>query len=164
MKFLILSFLSIVFHMSVLLGQPVSFKYDANGNRISRILTVEQLSSESKSITDMNPEFLKLPSKNNSDEEESLKAVESISEYETIETQVYPNPNRGIIYINIINMPLNSKNEVRVYDLAGIEQYINKNLESNSEINISNLKDGTYILLIKVNQKLFNWKIIKTTY
>lgn len=163
MKFLTVCFLPILFNMSALLAQPVSFDYDANGNRISRILTVEQ-QSKGNTISDLDPELFNFPPNKISDEEKSSKAVGLISEDETIQTKVYPNPNRGMVYIDIINMPLNSKNEVRVYDLSGIEQYVKKNLESNSEINISNLKDGTYILLIKVNQNLFNWKIIKATY
>lgn len=160
MKYLILfPFLIFLFLEINLFGQTVAYTYDANGNRLTRTLTVEQLRSQGSSLPESYPEFLAKYK-----DIKDMKTNEITSEDEEIRTIVYPNPNQGIMYINIINMPLSSKNEMRLYDLSGTELFIKKDFDSFSEINISNYKDGTYILRIRVNQILFYWKVIKSSY
>lgn len=161
MKFRILYFLFILFQTSIVLGQTIDFTYDANGNRIKRILTVEQLKSQSKSLPISDPEILNLPPEVLKNEDQSAKAGDSIAEDEEIQTNIYPNPSAGILNINIINRPLEANTELRLYDLSGTQLVIVKDFPAFYELNINNLKGGIYILSIRINQKLFDYKVIK---
>ena len=87
----------------------------------------------------------------------------TLSEDGAIETFVYPNPNKGLIKINISNLPLQSINEMRLYDLSGTELTLKTKFGSYSEIDISQYSDGIYILRIRINDKIFNWKVIKSS-
>lgn len=133
-------------------GQTIKYTYDENGSRKSRVLTVEPLGSKGLNFPVEKVEKLPVIAQ----KEELIKTEGELS------TSVYPNPNKGLIKIDILFMPLNSKTEARIYDLSGIEQLVKRNFESSSEINISHLKDGIYILRIKVNESLFDWKIVKS--
>ena len=138
-------------------GQTINYTYDENGNRTSRVLVTEQLRSNNLQFPILNPKELPKESMKES-KKESL--TEIITEGE-LATYVYPNPNMGIIKIDITYLPLNAKTEARVYDLSGTERLVKRNFESHSEIDISQLKEGIYILRIKINDKIFDWKVIK---
>jgi hypothetical protein len=146
----------ILIRVSILYGQTYEYAYDNNGNRISRSLVVEELQSRSVSFPVINQKDLKQL-------ENAVK--EGLQEYNSeegeISTLVYPNPNKGLLKIDISNMPIESKAELRLYDLSGTEMIIKKDLENYSELNINYLKNGIYILRIKVNDKLFDFKVIK---
>lgn len=162
-----------------LFSQTVEFTYDNNGNRLNRTIQTEQLRSNTVKFPVVNPKSLKaldamgtalesgITSKN--EEVKGTKGNEDVTresikqENKEIVTLVYPNPNKGLLKIDISNMPLNSVSEMKLYDLAGIEKTSKRNFESYSEIDISQFKDGIYILRIKINTKIFDWKIIKNT-
>ena len=135
--------------------QKVEFTYDNNGNRGTRTLVVEQLKSGSVSFPVINPKSLKTT--------ESIKAeVTDVPVEGEISTQVYPNPNKGLIKIEISNMESNSKNEMRLYDLSGAQLLTKQNFNSRTEVDISRFKDGIYILRLKINGRVSDWKIIKS--
>ena len=172
----------VLFQSITLFGQKVEFTYDDNGNRLSRTITVDQptvphdpppidppprnggssrtilvdqLKSNTVQFLVFNPKSL--------ESTESMKSIVSDEEEKgEIITLVYPNPNKGLIKIDISNLPLESKNEMRLYDLSGIELIVKRNFDSYSEIDISQFKDGIYILRIKINDKVFDWKVIKS--
>ncbi len=149
-------------------GQTVAFIYDDNGNMVSRILVVEQLRSKTVSFPVNDPKTLKSfeyskgssitdeASVSDQSEEEKLSA-----EDDKIIVVVYPNPNKGLLNIDISNRLTNSKNELRIYDFTGMEILSRKDFENHLEIDISRCKDGIYIMRIKINDKVFDWKIIK---
>lgn len=152
-----------------LTGQTVKFTYDVNGNRITRSIIVEELQSSSVSFP-VNPESLspkfidnKTKGANTQDSEnaKSTELEEIISEDSQIKTLIFPNPTKGLLKIEISNLPTDSKNEMRLYDMNGIELIVKKNLESFSELDINHLTDGLYILRIRINSQLFDFKIIK---
>ncbi len=116
-----------LFQMISLFSQRVEFTYDENGNRLTRTIVVEQLRSESvsfpvvdpkslKSVDNTMPKGLVTPQKGTTTEDAKTKgkedaANENISSKDgEIVTLVYPNPSKGLIKIDISNMPLNSKN------------------------------------------------------
>ena len=119
-------------------------------------LVTEQLKSGTVNFPVLNPKGL---------ESVESKSIESKASVETeegkINTLIYPNPTSGVLKIEILNMPLGSKTEARLYDLSGNELIVRKNLELLSEITVSHLKGGIYILRVRVNEKLFDWKVIK---
>jgi len=131
--------------------QTVDFFYDENGNRTSRILTVEQLKSGSTQFPVINTKDLKLVE----------DVQEQKSEESEIEAMVYPNPTKGVLHIDISNMPLNSKSELRIYDLSGVQLIIKRNFGEAVEVDMTQFKDGLYILRLKVNKKVFDWKVVK---
>lgn len=150
-----------------LFGQRVEYSYDDNGNRTGRTLIVEQLQSQSINFPVVNPRALKTVenSKTKETENKTKEAVEEIKpESGEIKANVYPNPNRGIINIDISNMPLNSKNELRIYDLNGNQLIIKKDFERSSQVDLSKYKDGIYILRMRINESFFDWKIIKESH
>ncbi len=128
-------------------GQTVAFTYDDNGNRKSRILVVEIISPPGNP----NPrsfEYSMGSSKTDkalvSDQVITDKVLDSdkakeeklVSEEDKTTIVVYPNPNKGLIKIDISNIPLNSLNELRVYDLSGFEIMVKKNIGNHTEIDI----------------------------
>lgn len=165
MKFKLIILVFFILIQLSLVGQTISYTYDDNGNRIRRTYEVEELQSGSFSFP-ATPEILKLSAKKGSasEEEEFMKSKEPeevFPEEGEIKTAVYPNPNKGLIKIEISNLPMNSKNEMRLYDLSGKEITVRRNFESYSEIDISKFKDGIYILRIRINESIFDWKVIK---
>lgn len=160
-----------------LFGQTVAFTYDDNGNRVSRTITVRQLDSkETKSL-------LTDPKQLGTQKNQLARGLEVGSTVETADAKrkddiirerlkteegeigfnVYPNPTKGLIKMEISNMPLNSVSELRLYDLSGNQILLKKNIEKNAEIDISRYKDGIFILRVKVNEKTFDWKVIKSS-
>jgi hypothetical protein len=161
--------------MISLFSQRVEFTYDDNGNRHTRTITVQELQSKSVEFPVIDPKNLKtkenvMAQGSNPDASSQNVDAKSLSdatrerinqEEGEIVTRVYPNPNKGLIKIDISNMPLNSVSELRLYDLSGNEIVMKKNIENHTEIDITRFIDGIYILRVKINEKIFDWKVIK---
>lgn len=129
-------------------SQPIEFSYDQGGNRISRTLLVEKMmQGESKSG---------LMSESSSE----IKATDLYNSEMIV--FIYPNPSSGILNIEIINMPSEAKNELSIYDLKGTQLLIKKNFGTPLEVDISSFRDGVYIMRIKINKIVSDWKIIKS--
>jgi hypothetical protein len=167
---LLIPFLVILLQSSNILGQRIVYQYDNNGNRIRRTIIVEELESDSVSFPVTNPEklskrfidnTLKETTEQNIEDIKSENFENMISESNEIKTKVFPNPTLGNLNIEILNMPTSSGSELKLYDLNGNELLIKKQLENFSEIDISYLRDGIYILRIRINERVFDWKIIK---
>jgi hypothetical protein len=165
----------VLFMVTRLFAQTVAFTYDDNGNRISRTITVRQLNSnETKSL-------LTDPKQLGTQRNQLARGLEVGSTVQTADGKgqddimrerlkteegeigfnIYPNPNKGLVKIDISNMPLNSDSEMKLYDLNGNELKVLRNFDYHSEIDISQYRDGIYILRIKINEKRVDWKIIK---
>lgn len=168
----------ILFHLMPLFSQSVEYVYDASGNRLTRTIVVLKLQSNvldsviaTKSLSSpayatgmdgdqsLQNEELTMDAKVR--EQEKASKTRTISEDEEMVTIVYPNPNKGLLKIDISNMPMNSTNEMRLYDLSGNKIMVKRDFESHSEIDISQFKDGIYILRIKINERVFDWKVVK---
>jgi Secretion system C-terminal sorting domain len=159
--------------MISLLGQSVSYTYDNSGNRLTRTIVVQQLKSGVIDPKKLNPTNAKgtglteatLPGESSANSkvngQEEVLQDKALTEAGEIAALVYPNPSKGLLKIDISNMPLNSITEMRLYDLSGVELTSKRNFDSNSELDISQFKNGIYILRIKINEKVFDWKVIK---
>jgi hypothetical protein len=140
-------------------GQTINYTYDENGNRTTRVLIVEQQKSKG-----LNVPVEKLKDIPVEVPKEDLKETETKTEKEAVgelKTLVYPNPSKGLIKIDIVNLPLDSRTEARLYDLSGTELIVKKNFDNYYEMDINKLKDGIYILRIVINDVATDWKIIK---
>jgi hypothetical protein len=151
-------------------GQTIQYDYDSNGNRIKRNIIVEEIQSNTVIFPVSNPKTLtpKFINDNfkNKDEEKSemIKGSDSekvLSEDNSIRVLIYPNPTKGYLKLEIINKPLESQDEIRLYDLNGTLLMVRKDYDSFSEIDINHLRDGLYVLRIRINAQLFDFKIIK---
>lgn len=161
-------FLFLLFSLN-LSGQTVQFSYDENGNRTKRSIIVEELQSQSVSFPVLNPETLSL--KNGSGTKgttlpvsESMKASENNEiqlDEDEIKIKIYPNPTRGQLRIEISNMPMQASGEMRLYDLNGNELVNINPLEPSSVLDISFYSDGIYILRMRINETIFDYKVIK---
>jgi hypothetical protein len=59
-------------------------------------------------------------------------------------------------------MPQDARTEIRLYDLSGNQLLIKRLSESYSEIDLGQFCNGIYMLRIKVNESVFDWKVIKS--
>jgi hypothetical protein len=124
----------------------IYYGYDANGNRTSRVLKVQDLG---KGTIDFPID------------EKEIKEEEITPGDSEVVTHIYPNPTSGKLTVKIENCPEQSSGEYIVYTLKGNKL---KQAELNipeAEINMQDLPDGVYILLIKLNGISNNYKIIK---
>ena len=76
---------------------------------------------------------------------------------------LYPNPSDGHFSIKFINPLQNDKSEIIITDLAGKQVYNGVVLkeETLKQFDLSNSKDGIYIMMIKNKEILVTKKIIK---
>jgi hypothetical protein len=75
-----------------------------------------------------------------------------------LDVDVYPNPNRGILKIKYDNST--EKISISVFNENGSLQKTFRNVNANSEINISDLSDGLYFVRISTGEKEITKKII----
>ena len=75
-----------------------------------------------------------------------------------LEIELYPNPNRGILKLKYDNS--NENISISVFNENGSLQKTFRNVNANSEINISDLSDGLYFVRISTGKKEITKKII----
>jgi len=129
-------------------SQTIAFTYDNAGNRLTRALIVEKVNN------------------NNTPESESnLKSTELLNESVTInniKVSISPNPNGGKFSVDISNSTNEQPNvEIYLHTMLGKQIFISKPAQPSTTINITNRKNGTYILTVVVNSTKEAWKIIK---
>lgn len=86
-------------------------------------------------------------------------AVLSIEEKDKLSFSIYPNPSSD--YINIVTSELSNLNDVIIYDFTGKIIKIEKFNNTDSIINIEDLKAGNYFLKLVSDNKIGFQKIIK---
>jgi hypothetical protein len=87
----------------------------------------------------------------------------SIKENELQKTKVYPNPSNDNLTVHS-EILMNGDAEVKLYDLLGNLVYVvnvNDAKVSSQEINISNLKPGTYLLTVSNGVNTTNSRVVK---
>ncbi len=77
-----------------------------------------------------------------------------------IDITVFPNPNTGIVNLNLSNLK-STTSKISVYNLVGQIVYQETVTTSNPTINISNLQNGVYLLKVENNGMEYNSRIIK---
>lgn len=120
--------------ISNIYGQKViQYNYDNSGNRIKREIVVTQ-----NAVID--------------------KLSETLSEHEI---QIYTNPDKDSLSINISNIDGSNKTFLTLYNASGtiLKNYIIKSTQSN--IDISNKMNDIYLMKITIDEEEIIWKIIK---
>ena len=70
----------------------------------------------------------------------------------------YPNPNKGMIYVEIENEKQEST-EIKVYDISG-NLVCTKKAISNQEVDLSSQPNGTYIIKTQIGSKVYQNKVL----
>jgi hypothetical protein len=124
-----------------------TYGYDASGNRTSRTFVYKRSAKISKDTLSYNS----IEKKKNSEIKEMLG---------TSAITVYPNPTKGLLTVNI---PLTENDVARVtlYDIQGKSIMDYKNPGTSTDIDLTGLPSGFYLLRISLNNKPLTWKIIK---
>lgn len=86
-----------------------------------------------------------------------------INEQNSDEIGIYPNPNNGHFYINTDNIEGNYF-KLKITDIAGSAVYKNEHFQISktgvSQINISDLKDGIYLIILSDNGREYIQKMV----
>lgn len=122
----------------------VTFTYDNNGNRITRMLAMKKVSENGKNVEADNP-----------------IVAETIDVFSNMEISVYPNPTKDKILIAVNNGKTQQMPRWRLTSMTGAILQEN-NAKSNPEsIDLSGLPSGIYLLQLNTASEVHIWKIIK---
>jgi len=121
-------------------AQAVGYGYDASGNRISRVITFQM-----KSLNE---------------EPAEEKVYNEVLKDFTV--NIYPNPTRGELTVDIEQLPEGKTASLRLYSLQGKLILQRTGLRDGSEhLNIGNQPPGIYVMKIATKDSSTDWKIIK---
>ena len=147
-KTILLVILSIIAGIANGQTDPVSFSYDDNGNRIHRAIIVQKSMIVQFPTTELSLD-------------QNLIPPEPVGD---MTIKIYPNPTRGILKLEIQNIASEETPTYMIFDLNGTLHISKKLVSPETNIDISHLKDGLYILRIIIGKDISDWKIIKSRY
>jgi hypothetical protein len=122
----------------------VSFGYDAAGNRVNRVIDMQFRSQKA--------------------EEKVEEKVEQKTHSEILKDfsiKIYPNPTKGDLTVEIMNLPEGKTANLRLYDMSGNLVLQKTNITDTEYLNISNRPNGIYLMRIAAGDSSTEWKIIK---
>ena len=125
-------------------NKSVCFDYDFAGNRISRSICMTKDAEINASAK----------SSEQTDVDNSL----SIGEHEI---KIFPNPTTGKFILSVSNLNQNQQVGINLYALNGTLLYKKSTTDSDTEVDISQKENGSYILHVIIDGIRTSWKIIK---
>lgn len=129
-------------------GQTVSHSYTSAGNYTVIYYFQTNFCGVDSIVWNINVEYCNFLSINNSPTNESNYF------------NIFPNPSNGSFSVSINNL-LSEKNELEIINILGQEVYKAKLQNYSSyEIEVGNLNDGVYLLLLKTDKRNYYNKII----
>ncbi len=131
---------------------PVSirYNYDISGNRGSRA-----------PITLKSGSFINEPDSVGSVSFNENYLEPQKEEIEGGRINIYPNPTRGFLKVEITGVKEEVKTSIQIFSLSGSKVIDIVPETSTSVIDLSNYPNGTYLLRVRVGEKITEWKIIK---
>lgn len=131
---------------------PVSirYNYDASGNRSSRA-----------PITLKSGSFINVRDSIGSESFSENYLEPQKEEIEGGKINIYPNPTRGFLKVEITGIKDEVKTSIQIYNLSGSQLVNIVPGSSTSVIDMSKYPNGTYLLKVFVGDKMTEWKIIK---
>lgn len=122
-----------------------SYTYDANGNRVTA--TIVYLSQAKSSAS--------------SKVEEEI----TIDPLTTLTVSIFPNPTQGDLRIDFAGVDqeliLDPSNAIKVWDMQGRILLTVSPVEASNRVNLSDFRNGTYIMQLFFKGKVTDYKIIK---
>ena len=94
------------------------------------------------------------------DGKETLSKVVSVVQSNAIKIQIAPNPTTDKVVITCSETPLDTPLSISVFDLLG-RNLMRSNLANHSELDLSALPKGVYLLDIRTADGIFQGKIVK---
>lgn len=131
------------FSLSLSGQQHVSFSYDNNGNRTSRVLKVTVLKSAQVNFP---VDLTQL--------EEKQEENQGIT--------IYPNPATTRLMIKIDGYTDIFPKSIAIYSLNGRILHRLENLGTENEIDLTVFEDGVYVMRITLGPESYSYKIIKS--
>lgn len=119
----------------------VTYRYDAAGNRISRIIVIS-----SRSATD------------SIREEQPVVYTEKFMD---IQLKIYPNPTDGRLKVELYNLPEGQTAQIWLYAMSGQLITSFQNVSHTVNVDISDQPAGIYLMKIVAGEYRTEWKIIK---
>jgi len=122
-----------------------TYTYDANGNRVTAaIVYLSQAKSSASSKV-----------------EEEL-AIDPLT---TLTVSIFPNPTQGDLRIDFAGVDqeliLDPSNAIKVWDMQGRILLTVSPVEASNRVNLSDFRNGTYIMQLFFKGKVTDYKIIK---
>lgn len=74
---------------------------------------------------------------------------------------IYPNPTKGILIIDIANMPEDVSGDITIHNMEGKSLLKLNQLNSTNKLDLSDYPTGIYVLRIRSLEKSCEWKIVK---
>lgn len=141
-KIVSFSLLPIMFILHIDAQQVIKYNYDNSGNRVSR-------------------KVILLSSKQDQTRQDK-SGQESINELmDTFPITIYPNPTCENLTISTQNTNNNPLTELKLYNTQGKLLYKDKNNNNTNTINMSMYDKGIYLLVITIEGKRKEFKVIK---
>lgn len=126
------------------LSQTISYYYDQAGNRVERVIVLS---------AKMQADEL--------DEQEEAKENPIIDRLQDLEIQIYPNPTRGLVSIEIPEPEKLSKGVITVRNAAKQVLFQTQINSGTFQIDLSRYSAGFYMMTIQCNGEIASWKIVK---
>lgn len=143
-KEIILTIILLFFSCIIYSQTNFSFDYDANGNRIKR-------------------EVIVIPSKMAYSEmpNDSIVEQSAINIIERDDIKIYPNPTKGDLNVELNTTSDIQKIQINIISIKGQLLYNTDVVQRAYNLDVSSFAQGAYILIMQVNDKKYEWKIIK---
>lgn len=143
-KEIILTIILLFFSCIIYSQTNFSFDYDANGNRIKR-------------------EVIVIPSKMAYSEmpNDSIVEQSAINIIERDDIKIYPNPTKGDLNVELNTTSDIQKIQINIISIKGQLLYNTDVVQRAYNLDLSSFAQGAYILIMQVNDKKYEWKIIK---
>jgi hypothetical protein len=116
------------------------FTYDENGNRTSRIICFKNPLTKSDT---------------------SLKKHSLYDNLGKMKITLSPNPTKGQLIIEVINLPENAKGSITIADASGKILQELSSLKSTNTLDLSSQSSGMYFLRIRAGDEVSQWKVLK---
>jgi hypothetical protein len=147
-------------------GLKVQFDYDASGNRTARKVINMQLAPpappDSLVVTSDELPVSEHGTRNTEHESRQSENTYFIEKIGQVEMKIYPNPTTEKITLEIVGqVETHGRASLQLFTMNG--QLLQTRLLSEAEVVVSlaGLPKGAYILKVRINDSVEDWKIIK---
>lgn len=138
---LVAGFVNLSFAQQIL---PRIYEYDAAGNRIVRKVLILRDSALQKNV-------------NNHDSADYCYE----DDMDDLNILIYPNPTTSSINLHITDNEQALQGEAKIYNSSGAQLMSIPVVQQQTTVNMSHLPSGIYIIILNINKKTTQWKIIK---
>lgn len=143
----------------------VVYQYDASGNRISREMQTIVLKAPpvNEDSTDTPETWVAQNTVNQVNGPLGNETTSEIYEQTLGEShvKVYPNPTKGVLKVDITNIPTDMNGKIIVYQMNGTIIKAKETIYASNIIDLSAQPNGVYFMKMFLRDKNKMWKIIK---